>query len=83
MYTMSPDLCSDNTRRVLVVPISDIVLACHVTPQFSHLHPNLVLTRHLDLLAIADQLFLNHYYNHHFFLLVNHWRRMAGRLLPR
>ncbi|KAF8598798.1 hypothetical protein BDV93DRAFT_322227 [Ceratobasidium sp. AG-I] len=81
MYTTTPDLRSNNTRRVLVIPTSEIVLTCHLSPQFSHLNPNLALTRHLDLLASADMLFLNHYYNHHFFLLVNYWRRMQRRML--
>ncbi|KAF8599146.1 hypothetical protein BDV93DRAFT_498078 [Ceratobasidium sp. AG-I] len=83
MYTTSPALHASGTRRVLVIPTSDIVLACHLSPHFSHLHPNMVLNRNSDLLAIAEVLFLNHYYNHHTFLLVNYWRRLRRRSLGR
>ncbi|KAF8593485.1 hypothetical protein BDV93DRAFT_566496 [Ceratobasidium sp. AG-I] len=80
LYMTSPALRSDNTRRTLVIPTSEIVLACHLTPHFSHLHPKFALNRYVDLLAVAEVVFLNHYYNHHTFLLVNYWRRMQHRL---
>lgn len=68
-------MCTTGKRRTLVVLITDIILACHLAPKFSLLDPELQLTAQLDLLNISKNFFLNHYYNHHFYLLMNHWRR--------
>lgn len=74
LHATKPDLDSRDRRRTLVIPVSDIVLACHLVPKFHLLDEELALTANTDLLAIGKDFWLNHYYNHHFYQLVEHWR---------
>ncbi|KAF8595747.1 hypothetical protein BDV93DRAFT_456186, partial [Ceratobasidium sp. AG-I] len=60
-------------RRCAVVPIADIVLACHLAPRFRRLDSDVVLDWRADLLNDCRRFFLNHYYNHYTFQLIQYW----------
>ncbi|KAJ1303019.1 hypothetical protein OPQ81_011220 [Rhizoctonia solani] len=75
MHVTSPDMRANGSRRTAVIPISSIAFACHLAPQFHKLDPDLRLSASLDLLGTARHFFLNHYYSHHIYLFVIHWRR--------
>ncbi|KAG8720261.1 hypothetical protein FRC08_000697 [Ceratobasidium sp. 394] len=75
MHSTQPDFDSRGRRRVLVVPVTDIVMACHLSPKFHRLDRELQLTSRTDLFAISKHFWLNHYYNHNFFDYVQHWWR--------
>ncbi|KAG9087422.1 hypothetical protein FS749_002924 [Ceratobasidium sp. UAMH 11750] len=75
MHSTQPDFDSRNRRRVLVVPITDIVMACHLSPKFNRLDPELQLTSRTDLFTIGRYFWLNNYYNHTFFDYMQHWWR--------
>ncbi|CEL58463.1 hypothetical protein RSOLAG1IB_12132 [Rhizoctonia solani AG-1 IB] len=67
LHSTKPDLDARGIRSTVVVPVSDIVFACHLVPQFEKLDPELELHAYTDLLSISRHFWLNHYYNHHFF----------------
>ncbi|KAG8690077.1 hypothetical protein FRC11_013988 [Ceratobasidium sp. 423] len=83
LHSTKPDFNSRGVRRTLVVPVSDIVFACHLVPKFYMLDPELELHAHTDLLADGRYFWLNHYYNHHFYRLIQHWRRRRPGLAER
>ncbi|KAG9095093.1 hypothetical protein FRC06_010133, partial [Ceratobasidium sp. 370] len=83
MHSTRPDFDSRNRRRTLVVPVTEIVMACHLVPKFHRLDEELKLTASTDLLAISRHFWLNNYYNHFFFQLVQHWWRRRPTLLAR
>ncbi|KAG8731449.1 hypothetical protein FRC11_004123, partial [Ceratobasidium sp. 423] len=86
LHSTKPDFNSRGVRRTLVVPVSDIFFACHLVPKFYTLSPELELHAHTDLLAERCYFWLNNYYNHHFYRLMQHWRRRRpdpGAFLPR
>ncbi|KAG9079264.1 hypothetical protein FS749_008660 [Ceratobasidium sp. UAMH 11750] len=83
MHSTCPDYDSRNRRRTLVIPVSDIALACHLAPKFHLLDPELKLATHMDLFAISKHFWLNHYYNNNFFRLIQHWRHRRPRMLDR
>ncbi|KAG9118352.1 hypothetical protein FRC07_007167, partial [Ceratobasidium sp. 392] len=70
-------------RRTLVIPISDIPLACHLTPKFHLLDEGVKLTTRMDLFAISKFFWLNHYYNHYFYRLIQHWQQRRPRMQDR
>ncbi|QRV76877.1 hypothetical protein RhiJN_19722 [Ceratobasidium sp. AG-Ba] len=75
MHSTAPELDARGRRRVLVIPVNKIVLACHLVPKFNQLEPDLRLDPYTDLLSIGRHFWFNHYYNHYLFLLIQHWRR--------
>ncbi|KAG8732610.1 hypothetical protein FRC11_012268 [Ceratobasidium sp. 423] len=70
-------------RRTLVIPVSDIVLACHLIPKYHLLDKELQLHSGMDMLSISRQFWLNHYYNHHLYRLIQHWRHRRLKLQQR
>ncbi|KAG8690900.1 hypothetical protein FRC11_008260 [Ceratobasidium sp. 423] len=83
LFSTKPDFEPAGPRRSLVVPVSDIVFACHLIPKFHLLNEELELHSHMDLLSDSRHFWLNHYYNHHFYRLVEHWRRQRANLQER
>ncbi|KAG8751354.1 hypothetical protein FRC11_009490 [Ceratobasidium sp. 423] len=83
LHSTRPDFNSRGLRWTLVIPISDIVFACHLVPKFHMLDPELELHAHTDLLADSRYFWLNHYYNHHFYRLIQHWQRRRPGLQER
>ncbi|CAE6449083.1 unnamed protein product [Rhizoctonia solani] len=85
MYSTVPDFEPTGRRRALVIPVSDIFFACHLIPKYHMLDKKLDLHADIDLLSIGRHFWLNPYYNHHFYRLIQHWRRrrltMKERLL--
>ncbi|KAG9074957.1 hypothetical protein FRC06_010358, partial [Ceratobasidium sp. 370] len=63
-----------NSRQSIVVPIEDVVLACHLTPQFRYIYADARLDLRTDLLNNTRRFFFNHYYNNYTFLLTHCWR---------
>ncbi|QRV97174.1 hypothetical protein RhiJN_25193 [Ceratobasidium sp. AG-Ba] len=88
LHSTSWDRTSTGARRTLVVPVSEIVFACHLSPKFHLLDKELKLNAKMDMLAISEHYWLNHYYSHYIYQLVRHWRRgpsrsrLFDRLLP-
>ncbi|KAG8729453.1 hypothetical protein FRC10_003907, partial [Ceratobasidium sp. 414] len=77
------DAFYETRRHTLVIPVSDIFLACHLVPKFHMLDKELKLTAYTDLFALSNNFWLNHYYNHYFYQLVQHWRRHRPRKMDR
>jgi hypothetical protein len=75
MHTVSHDRL-DGHHRSLVIPTTDIAMGCHLAPYFDQLDVN-SLGPHVDVLATGNRFFLNHYYNHFFFLFLRYWRRLC------
>ncbi|KAG8792294.1 hypothetical protein FRC12_006548 [Ceratobasidium sp. 428] len=65
---------SGGARRCLVVPVEDIVLGCHLAPNYRHINPNVSLDANVDLLSDTRRFFFNHYYNMYTFQLIRYWR---------
>ncbi|KAH7335923.1 hypothetical protein B0J17DRAFT_729859 [Rhizoctonia solani] len=83
MHGTQSDFDSHGHRRTLVLPVSDIFLACHLAPKSHLLDDNLELHSHTDLLSVGRHFWLNHYYNHHLYQLIQHWRRRRPGLQQR
>ncbi|KDN39905.1 hypothetical protein RSAG8_08556, partial [Rhizoctonia solani AG-8 WAC10335] len=83
LHSTKIDYDSRGRRRTLVVPVSEIYFACHLVPKFHKLDDGVALHKDTDLLSISRYFWLNHYYNHHFFRLIQHWRRGRRRLQER
>ncbi|KAG8770306.1 hypothetical protein FRC12_004370 [Ceratobasidium sp. 428] len=62
-------------RQAIVVPIEDVVLGCHLAPNYRHIPRNVQLDAHVDLLSDTRRFFFNHYYNKYTFQIVQYWRR--------
>ncbi|KAG8783513.1 hypothetical protein FRC12_019646 [Ceratobasidium sp. 428] len=67
-------LSSNGKHRVAVVPLTDLMAACHLAPQIRQLDRKVSLKTMPDLLSVCGQFFFNHLYNHFIFGLVEHWR---------
>lgn len=78
MSVTRTDLRPNGTRRTAVVPITDIVLACHLAPQFHRLNGETKLTASSDLLSTTTHFYLNHYYSHYIYQFMSHWRRKSS-----
>ncbi|QRW06960.1 hypothetical protein RhiLY_05959 [Ceratobasidium sp. AG-Ba] len=85
LHSTSWDLTSTGARRTLVLPVTDIVFACHLSPKFHLLNKELKLSAQTDLFAISQHFWFNHYYSHYMYQLVRHWRRepQTSQLLKR
>ncbi|KAG9077987.1 hypothetical protein FS749_010059 [Ceratobasidium sp. UAMH 11750] len=83
LHSTKPDFDSRNQRRTLVILVTDISLACHLTPKFHLLDKELKLTAATDIFAHSKHFWLNHYFSHHFFQLIEHWRCHRPRPLDR
>ncbi|KAF8595491.1 hypothetical protein BDV93DRAFT_574950 [Ceratobasidium sp. AG-I] len=83
MHSTKPAFDSRNRRRTIVVPITEIVMACHLAPKFNLTGSEVKLNCHTDALAVSPNFWFNHYYSHHIFLLVQHWWRRRPGLLDR
>jgi hypothetical protein len=83
LHSTKPDFYSHGVHQTLVVPVSDIFFACHLVPKFHTLSPKLELHAHTDLLAKKCYFWLNNYYNHHFYWLMQHWRHWRPGLQER
>ncbi|KAG8718663.1 hypothetical protein FRC08_004722 [Ceratobasidium sp. 394] len=83
MHSTRPEYDSRNRCHTLVIPVSDIALACHLAPKFHLLDQELKLTPHTDLFAISQHFWLNQYYNHNFYRLIQHWRLRQPQMLDR
>lgn len=83
MHSTKPDLDSHNQQHTLVIPVSDIVLACHLAPKFNLLKVGLTLNADSRLLDTSEQFWLNHYYIHYLFQLIEHWRHRKPHPLDR
>ncbi|KAG9092471.1 hypothetical protein FS749_015733 [Ceratobasidium sp. UAMH 11750] len=83
MHSTRPDFDSRGRHRTIVVPVTEIVLACQLAPKLHLLEPGVELNCHTDVLAISQHFWFNHYYNHHLFLLLQRWWRRRPRLLER
>lgn len=79
MPATAPQFRHNGQRHTIVLPLTDIVIACHLAPQFKLLSPELRLNSSLDLLSLSPRFFLNPYYNYYTFLLLDHWRRVRAR----
>ncbi|KAG8685933.1 hypothetical protein FRC11_009821 [Ceratobasidium sp. 423] len=80
MHGTQPEFGNNGARRTLVLPVSDIFFACHLSPKFQLLDEHQELHSYSDLLSTARYFWLNHYYNHHIYQLIEHWRRCRQRL---
>lgn len=76
MHSVSHAL-DNGRRRSLIIPITDIVMACHLAPDFDHLDDD-ELGPHVDVLATGRRFFLNHFYNYFFFQFMRYWRRYCS-----
>ncbi|KAG9091276.1 hypothetical protein FS749_016664 [Ceratobasidium sp. UAMH 11750] len=72
------ELTPSGRRRTLVVPVTDIVLACHLSPKFHMLDRELKLDSRTDLFAISKNFWINHFYSHHMYRVVQHWRNQPA-----
>ncbi|CAE6421957.1 unnamed protein product [Rhizoctonia solani] len=68
-----------NQRARLVIPISDIRLTCHLSPDYARLrrrYPDRRWDSSTDILSFADRFYLSRHANYFFFALMDHWRRI-------
>jgi hypothetical protein len=65
----------EGKQCTIVTPISSIVAACHLAPNFKALDEDKVdLSAQPDLLSLGRKFYFNHFHNHFLFNLVDHWR---------
>lgn len=68
---------TDGRRRSLVIPVTSLIMSCHLAPDFSRLSTHVQLGPHMDIHDEGRHFFLNHYYNHFFFSYARFWRRFS------
>jgi hypothetical protein len=78
LHTTSPALDAGK-HCVAVIPLTDVVLACHLAPHYSFLPKDIHLNFFSDLLSVGRRFFSNHYASYYIFLIVRHWRRIGAR----
>ncbi|EUC54041.1 hypothetical protein RSOL_027710, partial [Rhizoctonia solani AG-3 Rhs1AP] len=81
LHSTKFDFDSRGRRRTLVVPVSDIIFASHLVPKYHTI--DFELHAYTDLLSVGEKFWLNHYYNHHMFQFIQHWRRRRPTLAER
>ncbi|QRV96407.1 hypothetical protein RhiJN_24425 [Ceratobasidium sp. AG-Ba] len=79
MPTTGHQLRSNGKRHSIVIPITDVVMACHLAPQFKHLEPTTQSLACINMLSHCPRFFFNPYYNHYVYKLVEHWRRIKAQ----
>ncbi|KAG8737181.1 hypothetical protein FRC10_008489 [Ceratobasidium sp. 414] len=72
------ELTPSGRRRTLVVPVTDIILACHLSPKFHMLDKELKLNSQTDLFALSKHFWINHFYSHYMYHVVQHWRKQPA-----
>lgn len=77
LNTTSHDLF-EGKRQTEIFSIYDVAAACHLAPDFRRLEPRVRLNTTHDMLAVSRYFYLNHYYNHFIFGLVEHWRSIRA-----
>ncbi|KAG8731629.1 hypothetical protein FRC10_001590 [Ceratobasidium sp. 414] len=77
------ELTPSGRHRTLVVPVTDIVLACHLSPKFHMLDREVKLNSQTDLFTISKHFWINHFYSHHMYNVVQHWRKQPAPLVLR
>ncbi|KAG9084586.1 hypothetical protein FRC06_003987, partial [Ceratobasidium sp. 370] len=75
LYTTSTALRPDGCRQVVVVPISQLHMTCHIAPQFARVDPDIRLNGNTDLFACTRHFFFNQYCNHYSYQIFKHWRK--------
>ncbi|CAE6534652.1 unnamed protein product [Rhizoctonia solani] len=83
LHSTKPDYDSKGVRRTLVVPVTDIIFATHLVPKFHMLNEEIEINQYVDLLDLGRNFWLNHYYNHHFYQFIQHWRHRRPGLQER
>lgn len=80
MYTTFPSYTPEGQRQTIVIPISDIVLACHIAPRFPRNDSELPvqLNSRIDILSVRMTFFFNHYASYYIYKLVEHWRKVRA-----
>ncbi|QRV81665.1 hypothetical protein RhiJN_09680 [Ceratobasidium sp. AG-Ba] len=78
LHSTSWDLTSNGARRTLVLPVTDIVFSCHLSPKFHLLPRDLKLSAQTDLYAISQHFWFNQYYSHYMYQLLRHWRQLVS-----
>ncbi|QRV96658.1 Zn-finger protein [Ceratobasidium sp. AG-Ba] len=61
----------------LVLPLSSLRLACHLTPDFSLRSARVQLRGSSTTFGMDHRFLLNEHYNHYTFLVIDHWRRIV------
>ncbi|KAF8596343.1 hypothetical protein BDV93DRAFT_563412 [Ceratobasidium sp. AG-I] len=56
MHSTKPAFDSRNCRRTIVIPITEIVMACHLAPKFHQTESEVKLNCHTDALAVFEML---------------------------
>ncbi|KAG9079934.1 hypothetical protein FRC06_007298 [Ceratobasidium sp. 370] len=79
LHTTSHVLTPGGKWRTAVVSIYDVAAACHLAPQCQKLGSEIELRLYPDLLDESRHFFLNHFYNHYIFGLVEHWQSARAR----
>ncbi|KAG8777625.1 hypothetical protein FRC12_000284 [Ceratobasidium sp. 428] len=78
MHATERQLRSNGKRHCIVVPISNIVMSCHLAPNFQTLQPTTQLPTSINSLSLARRFWFNPYYNHFSFRLCEYWRRVKA-----
>ncbi|QRV92934.1 hypothetical protein RhiJN_20952 [Ceratobasidium sp. AG-Ba] len=79
LYSTRYDLNSTGARQTLVVPVTDIVLACHLSPKFHKVPKGVTLNNQTDIYAHCQHYWFNQYYTPYMFELLRYWRRQPPR----
>ncbi|QRV82984.1 hypothetical protein RhiJN_11000 [Ceratobasidium sp. AG-Ba] len=79
LYSSRYDFTSTGSRRTLVVPVTDIVLTCHLSPKFHRVSEGITLNNQTDIYAHCQHYWFNQYYTHYMFELLRHWRSQPSR----
>jgi hypothetical protein len=69
-----PDFTSSSQHCALVVRVTNVFLACHLSLIFSRLDAEVNLNARTDLFAISKSFWFNHFYLHYVYLLVRYWQ---------
>ncbi|KAF8594535.1 hypothetical protein BDV93DRAFT_565329 [Ceratobasidium sp. AG-I] len=68
----------EGKRQSAIYSIHNIAATCHLAPNFRRLEPDVRLNTTRNLLKDCQYFYLNHYYNHHIFGLIGHWRSLRA-----
>ncbi|KAG8767272.1 hypothetical protein FRC12_006332 [Ceratobasidium sp. 428] len=79
MYTTSHSIRTNQKRMTTIIPISDIVLACHLAPNFTNVPLTSDAPPSFDPLTTFSRFLYNPYYNYYAHKLSEHWRRAQVR----
>ncbi|KAG9125851.1 hypothetical protein FRC07_005943 [Ceratobasidium sp. 392] len=81
LYTTG-HMMRDNQHCAMVMPLSCVRMACHLTPRYHLFDPQHPINHTSDLLVLHNSFYLNKYASQFIYVVLEYWQKRLWRLNP-